>query len=173
MSISRGSAFGRCLNNRKNSGGTTAACRAVASAKVGVVPNMDATERVPPGSDLPTKIDIVARGILAKATLISLRRRGGRTLNACMKLKLLLSVAVIGSFVLGGAFAQAQKKEIIGKVVAVTATTITVQRANEKGVWEIKIGSGTKTTVTSDVKVGATVTVSYIQTNAQKKEAPL
>lgn len=89
-----------------------------------------------------------------------------------MKLKLLLSVAVIGSLALGGAFAQAQKKEMIGKVIAVTATTITVQRANEKGVWEIKIGSGTDTTVTGDVKVGATVTVNYFEINAQKKEAP-
>jgi len=91
-----------------------------------------------------------------------------------MKMKLLLSLAVIGSFALGGAFAQAQKKEIIGKVVSITATSITVQRANEpKWVWEIKTGSGTDTTVTGKAEVGAVVTVSCIQTNAQKKEAPL
>lgn len=94
-------------------------------------------------------------------------------MNARMKMKLLLSVAVIGSIALGGAFAQAQKKEITGTVVAITATSITVQRANEKGVWEIKTGTATDTTVTGKAEVGATVTVSCIQTNAQKKEAPL
>ena len=89
-----------------------------------------------------------------------------------MKMKLLLSLAVIGSLALGGAFAQAQKKEMIGKVIAVTATSITVQRANEKEVWEIKTGTGTDTTVTGKSEVGATVTVNYFEINAQKKEAP-
>jgi hypothetical protein len=90
-----------------------------------------------------------------------------------MKMKLLLSLAVIGSFALGGAFAQAQKKEMTGTVVAVTATSITVQRANERGwVWEIKMGPGTDTTVTGKSEVGATVTVTYIELNAQKKESP-
>jgi len=91
-----------------------------------------------------------------------------------MKLKLLLSVAVIGSLALSAAFAQtaAPKLQMTGKVIAVTATTITVQRANEKVVWEIKIGSGTDTTVTGKTEVGATVTVAYIEPNAQKKEAP-
>jgi hypothetical protein len=92
-----------------------------------------------------------------------------------MKMKLLLSLAVIGSFALSASFAQiaAQKTQITGKVIAITATSITVQRANEKGVWEIQTGTGTDTTVTGKAEVGATVTVSCIQTNAQKKEAPL
>lgn len=89
-------------------------------------------------------------------------------------MKLFLSLVVIGSFALSAAFSQtSQKEQITGKVVAVTADTITVQKANEpKWVWEIKIGSGTDTTITGKAEVGSQVTVSCIQLNAQKKEAP-
>ena len=92
-----------------------------------------------------------------------------------MKTKLLLSLAVIGSFALSAAFAQTTppKIQIAGTVVAVTDSTITVQKANEsKWVWEIKTGPGTDTTGTGKAEVGSQVTVSCIQTNAQKKEAP-
>ena len=67
-----------------------------------------------------------------------------------MKMKLPSSLAVIrGSFALSAAFAQtAPKQEMTGKVVAVTATSITVQPSDSKWVWEIKMGSGTDTTVT-------------------------
>ena len=101
--------------------------------------------------------------------------KAAQAFNARMKMKLLVSLAVIGSFALSASFAQtvAQKTQITGQVVAVTDTSITVQKANEKGVWEIKIGDGTDTTVTGKAVVGATVTVSCIQINAQKKEAPL
>jgi hypothetical protein len=92
-----------------------------------------------------------------------------------MKMKLLLSLAVIGSFALSAAFAQtAPKLHMTGKVVAITDTVITVQKANEaKFVWDIKTGPGTDTTITGKSEVGATVAVSYIELNAQKKEAPL
>jgi hypothetical protein len=91
-----------------------------------------------------------------------------------MKLKVLLSVLVIGSLALGGAFGQAQKKEITGTVVAVTDTSITVRQPNDtQWVWEIKRGAGTATSVTGKAKIGATVKVIYAETDAQKKEAPL
>lgn len=90
-----------------------------------------------------------------------------------MKMKLLLSVAVIGSIALGGAFAQAQKKEITGTVVAVTDTSITVRQLNDtQWVWVIKKGSGTGTIVAGKAQVGSQVTVNCVETNAQKKEAP-
>lgn len=90
-------------------------------------------------------------------------------------MKLLLSLAVIGSFALSAAFAQtaAPKLQMTGKVEAITAEVITVRKAHDaKFVWEIKIGPGTDTTVTGKTDVGATVTVSYVGTNAQKKEKP-
>jgi hypothetical protein len=93
-----------------------------------------------------------------------------------MKIKLLLSLIVIGSFALSAAFAQTTppKLEMTGKIVAITPTLIMVSKAPEdKWVWEIKMGLGTDTTVTGKTDVGATVTVSYFETNAQKKEKPL
>ena len=84
-----------------------------------------------------------------------------------MNLKTLLSLAVIGSFVLSSA-AVTPTSTITGKVVAVTSTTITVQDATQT--LEIKLGAGT--TVSGESKVGATVTVTYSPTDAQKKEGP-
>lgn len=92
-----------------------------------------------------------------------------------MKMKLLLSLVLIGSFALSAALAQtaAPKLEITGKVVKITADLITVRKPQDlKFVWEIKMGSGTDTVVTGKQEVGATVTVNCIETNAQKKEAP-
>jgi hypothetical protein len=91
-----------------------------------------------------------------------------------MKMKLLLSLAVIGTFALSAAFAQtaAPKLQMTGKVDAITADVITVRKPNDgKWVWDIKIGPGTDTTVTGKTEVGATVTVTYIELNAQKKES--
>jgi hypothetical protein len=92
-----------------------------------------------------------------------------------MKMKLLLSLAVIGCFALSAALAQtpAPMINITGKVKIVTDTSITVQKPSEaKWVWVIKTGAGTNTTITGDPKIDATVTVNCIETNAQKKEAP-
>ena len=104
---------------------------------------MDADRARPCPRPIPrTKIDIHA-GIRSPAPVISLRREGRRALNARMKMKLLLSLAVIGSFALSAAFAQtaAPKLEMTGKVVAITADVITVRKANDaKFVWEIKMG---------------------------------
>jgi hypothetical protein len=93
-----------------------------------------------------------------------------------MKMKLLLSLAVLGTFALSAAFAQtaAPKLEMTGKVDTITAEVITVRKPNDgKWVWDIKIGPGSDTVVTGKPEVGATVTVSYVGTNAQKKEKPL
>ena len=108
--------------------------------------------------------------------VISLRREGRRALNARMKMKLLLSLAVIGCFALSAALAQTPTPamiDITGKVKVILDTSITVQKPDEpKWVWKIKKGPGTNTTITGDQKVGETVTVNCIETNAQKKEAP-
>lgn len=88
------------------------------------------------------------------------------TLQCCMKLKTLLSLAVVGSLVLTTVAATAPKGSITGTVVAVTSTTITVQDATQTLV--IKLGADT--TVSGESKVGSTVTVTYNLMDAQKKE---
>jgi hypothetical protein len=53
--------------------------------------------------------------------------------------------------------ADAKSYQVTGPVLAVTPTTITVQKGDEK--WEIARGKSTKTT--GDIKVGTKVTVYY------------
>jgi hypothetical protein len=85
-----------------------------------------------------------------------------------MKFKTLLSLAVVGSLVVMSVAATPPKGSITGTVVAVTSTTITVQDKTQT--LEIRLTAGT--TVSGDSKVGATVTVTYDLTDAQKKEGP-
>ena len=59
--------------------------------------------------------------------------------------------------------ADAKSYQVTGPVLAVTPTTITVQKGNEK--WEIARGKNTKTT--GDIKVGAKVTVYYTMTASE------
>ena len=61
-----------------------------------------------------------------------------------------------------------QTMAMTGKVLTVTSKSITVQ--TDSGVWEVTRNSGTK--VTGDLKVGATVTISCAEPDAQKKEGP-
>jgi hypothetical protein len=96
-----------------------------------------------------------------------LHREGCRAFNAGMKTKSFL-IAIV-SLALSGA-ALADTASMMGTVVAVTPTVITVQKGTE--VWDIKLGQGTSTTVTGNLTVGATVTVRYNVPDAQKKEAP-
>jgi Flp pilus assembly protein TadG len=84
-----------------------------------------------------------------------------------MKMKSLLCVIVAGSFALSSAFCQTA--EMTGTVTAVSRSSITLQNGTET--WVIQRVPSTK--VTGDLKVGSTVTVSYNQPDAQKKEAPL
>ncbi len=85
-----------------------------------------------------------------------------------MKIKKLLSLVVLASLVLSSV-ALAQTAHLTGTVVAVSSTTITLQKGDI--VWEIKRSSDTK--VSGDAKVGSTVTVTYNAPDAQKKEDPL
>ena len=84
-----------------------------------------------------------------------------------MKTKLLLSLIVVGILALSGA-AFGGTITITGKVLAVTDSIVTVQSGSD--VWEINRKETTK--ITGDLKVGATVTVSCNEPDAQKKEAP-
>ena len=56
-----------------------------------------------------------------------------------------------------------------GKVLTITNNMITVQTTT--GVWQVTRNSGT--TVTGDLKVGATVTINCNAPDAQKQEAPV
>lgn len=76
---------------------------------------------------------------------------------------------MLASLVLAN-LAFADPAEMTAKVVALTPTLITVQKGTE--LWDIKCGAGTSTTVTGDLQVGTTVTISYDGPDAQMREAP-
>jgi hypothetical protein len=80
----------------------------------------------------------------------------------------ILCAAVLGSASIVHA-ADAKTYQVTGPVLAVTPTTITVQKGDEK--WEIARGKSTKTTV--DPKVGSKVTIYYtmVATEIEVKEA--
>ena len=61
-----------------------------------------------------------------------------------------------------------QTSEMTGKVMAVSPTSITLQKGTE--LWDIKRTSSTN--VTGTLKIGSTVTVKYSTPDAQKKEGP-
>ena len=84
-----------------------------------------------------------------------------------MRTQALLGLVIAGSLALSGA-AFGQTVTMTGKVLAITSSVITVQTGSD--VWEITRHSTTK--VTGDLKVGATVTISYNAPDAQKKEGP-
>ncbi len=75
----------------------------------------------------------------------------------------LVFVAMLG-FLNGLAFGETTS--LSGKVQAITDSMITLEVG--KDVWEIQRGS--TTTVKGEAKVGATVTVTCNETDAQKKE---
>jgi hypothetical protein len=83
-----------------------------------------------------------------------------------MKMKSLLSLLLATTILSGTLFGQTA--EMTGKVLAVSSSTITVQKGTE--VWDIKRTQGTS--VTGTLKVGSTVTISYNTPDAQKKEGP-
>lgn len=63
------------------------------------------------------------------------------------------------SFALSGAtFAAGARYQVTGTVLEMTGSKITVQKGTEK--WEIDLDPTIK--VTGDVKVGATVTITYV-----------
>ena len=85
-----------------------------------------------------------------------------------MNIKTILTAFMAGTFALSSV---ALADNMAGTVVAVTPTLITVQRG--KDVWNIKCGAGTHTTVKGELKVGASVSISYDAPDAQKKEEPM
>jgi hypothetical protein len=80
--------------------------------------------------------------------------------------KQLLAALVIGTALTG--IALGQTANVTGKVIAVTAQSVTVQ--NGKDVWVIKRTRTTK--VDGTLKVGSTINVVYNTTDGQKKEGP-
>ncbi len=85
-----------------------------------------------------------------------------------MKTKMALSLIAAANLVLSGAAfaAGAKTYQITGTVVAATGTMVTVQKGTEK--WEIDIDPAT-TKGFGDLKVGSTVTVTYVM-SAMKVE---
>jgi hypothetical protein len=70
-------------------------------------------------------------------------------------LSVICGLALLGaSSLLGG---DARNYQVTGPIVALTATTITVQKGDEK--WEISRNKDTK--ITGDLKVGSKVTIYY------------
>lgn len=84
--------------------------------------------------------------------------------NGRMNIKSILCVIVAGSVALSSIFAETAT--MTGKVVAVSSSSITIQKDSEE--WVIK--RVPSTTVNGELKVGSTVTVTYNQPDAQKKE---
>src|SRR6266496_1278773 len=78
-----------------------------------------------------------------------------------MKTKMALSLIAAANLVLSGAAfaAGAKTYQVTGTVVAATGTMVTVQKGTEK--WEIDIDPAT-TKGFGDLKVGSTVTVTYV-----------
>ena len=77
-----------------------------------------------------------------------------------MNFKHLFAAVLAASMLLGVSLvsaAEAKTYQVTGPVLEVTATTITVQKGDEK--WQIARDKGTK--VTGDLKVGAKVTIQY------------
>lgn len=87
--------------------------------------------------------------------------------NARMKIKSLLNLVAVVTLVLGSTVI-AQTTQMTGKILALTSSTITVQKGSD--VWDISLTSGTK--VNGTAKVGSVVTITYNTPDAQKKEAP-
>lgn len=85
-----------------------------------------------------------------------------------MKKQMLLGLVVVGCLALLSSGAFGQTTTITGKVLAVTSSMITVESG--KDVWEIT--RGPTTVIKGDAKVGARVTVTCNESDAQKKEAP-
>jgi hypothetical protein len=81
-----------------------------------------------------------------------------------MKMKSILIAIAAATLTLSSTFAQTA--QMTGKVIAVTSDKITLQSGKE--VWEINLTESTK--VTGEKKVGSTVTVTYNEPDAQKKE---
>jgi len=78
-----------------------------------------------------------------------------------MKTKMALSLIAAANLILSGAAfaAGAKTYQVTGTVVAATGTMVTVQKGTEK--WEIDIDPAT-TKGFGDLKVGSTVTVTYV-----------
>jgi hypothetical protein len=71
--------------------------------------------------------------------------------------------ALCAAWLLGGyvaSAAEAKTYQVTGPILELTATTITVQKGDEK--WQIARGKSTK--VTGDLKVGDKVTIYYTMT---------
>jgi hypothetical protein len=85
-----------------------------------------------------------------------------------MKIKALLVLAIVAALSCNSAALAATPgtTEITGKILAITPAAITVQSGTD--VWVIQRVPTTK--ITGEATVGATVTVSYVGTDAQKKE---
>src|SRR5207245_1045167 len=99
-----------------------------------------------------------------------LNRTDRKGSNRHMKIKLLLSLLAAASLAFSSAAfaAGAKTYQITGTVVEMTGSKITVQKGTEK--WEIDLDPTTK--ATGDVKVGATVTITYVM-SAMKVEGSL
>ena len=78
-----------------------------------------------------------------------------------MKMKMALSLVAVANLILSGiTFAAGAKTyQVTGTVVAATGSMVTVQKGTEK--WEIDIDPAT-TKGFGDLKVGSTVTVTYV-----------
>ena len=86
--------------------------------------------------------------------------------------KLTLSLVAVCSLLLTGiatSFAEVTDYQVTGPVLAVTDTTITVQKGKEK--WDI--AKGASTTGAADVKVGDKVTIHYTMTATTIESKPV
>ena len=88
--------------------------------------------------------------------------------NGAMITKTLLPTVLAGIIIMVCGATFAQTTQMTGTVLAVSSTTITVQKDSE--VWDIKRTKNTS--VNGTLKVGSTVTVTYSSIDAQKKEGP-
>ena len=84
-----------------------------------------------------------------------------------MKMKSLICVIVAGTVALSSLFAQTAT--MTGKLIAVSRGSITIQTGSDQ--WVIQ--RVPSTTVNGDLTVGSTVTVTYNQPDAQKKEGTM
>jgi hypothetical protein len=97
-----------------------------------------------------------------------LRFKPGRALNAVMKTKLLLSLIATASLTASNAAfaAGAKSYQVTGTILEVKPTMIAVQKDGDR----LEIDLDPQTKVTGELKVGSTVTITYVM-SATKADA--
>ena len=87
---------------------------------------------------------------------------------AAMKMKSFLCIAVAGSIALSSSLF-GQTSQMTGRSWPLPESLITIQKDGEE--WAIRRVPSTK--VNGDLQVGSTVTITYNEPDAQKKETPM